>query len=216
MAHQELTESDALLRDKHCSPFRVRRIIGANDPEVLTQTVKVQGWKPVNTKARISDPQGVIERLGGRQLYGDDPNQPFLYDKSVDHVWSVLREMNMETPIPRHQKQMLAPVGNKGKIYGFCGLDLSTYSDSTFPSIGGLISNTHRNYVDAPYWGVLDYEATTANRIASSPAVPRSVLEAWAKDQIKRAIQLDLDPGEREAAAASLGEATGDVRPLFF
>ncbi len=40
------------------------------------QTLKVDQWKPVNTQARISDPKSIIERLGGRQLYGDDPGVP--------------------------------------------------------------------------------------------------------------------------------------------
>jgi len=88
VADRELRGSDALLTDRHCAPFAVRRMVGAGDPEVLIQSVKVDGWKPVNTQPKISDPQSVIERLGGKQLYGDNPMVPIreLIQNSVDAI----------------------------------------------------------------------------------------------------------------------------------
>ena len=85
---QELRSSDALLTDRKRQPIAVRRIVGSNSPDVLTNTIKVEGWKPVNTQPRISDPQSIIERLGGRQLYGDDPIVPIreLIQNAVDAV----------------------------------------------------------------------------------------------------------------------------------
>jgi hypothetical protein len=88
IADQELKGSDALLRDRRRLPFAVRRVAGAGDPDTLTQTIKVDGWKPVNTRATISDPQGIIERLGGKQLYGNDALVPIreLIQNSVDAI----------------------------------------------------------------------------------------------------------------------------------
>jgi hypothetical protein len=85
---QEFRSSDALLTDRKRQPLAVRRIVGANDPDVLTNTIKVEGWKPVNTQPRISDPQSIIERLGGRQLYGDAPIVPIreLVQNAVDAI----------------------------------------------------------------------------------------------------------------------------------
>ncbi len=60
VADQELRSADALLSDRKRSPLLVRRIVGANSPDILTQTVKVEGWKPVNTQPKISDPQSII------------------------------------------------------------------------------------------------------------------------------------------------------------
>jgi hypothetical protein len=88
VADRELRDSDALLTDRYCNPFAVRRIVGASDPEVLVKTVRVEGWKPVNTQPKISDPQSVIERLGGKQLYGNNPMVPIreLIQNSVDAI----------------------------------------------------------------------------------------------------------------------------------
>jgi hypothetical protein len=88
VADRELRGSDALLTDRHRAPFAVRRMVGAGDPEVLIQSVKVDGWKPVNTQPKISDPQSIIERLGGKQLYGDNPMVPIreLIQNSVDAI----------------------------------------------------------------------------------------------------------------------------------
>ncbi|ABD89664.1 HD domain-containing protein [Rhodopseudomonas palustris] len=88
IADRELRGCDALLADRKRRPFVVRRAVGAGDPDILAQTVKVEGWKPVNTLPKISDPSGIIERLGGKQLYGDDPTVPIreLIQNSVDAI----------------------------------------------------------------------------------------------------------------------------------
>jgi hypothetical protein len=88
IADTELRGSDALLTDRHYQPFATRRIIGAGDPAVLIQSIRVEGWKPVNTQPKISNPQSVIERLGGKALYGDRPIVPIreLIQNSVDAI----------------------------------------------------------------------------------------------------------------------------------
>jgi hypothetical protein len=88
VADQELRSADALLSDRKRQPLLVRRVAGANSPDILMQTIKVDGWKPVNTQPKISDPQSIIERLGGRQLYGDQPLVPIreLIQNAVDAI----------------------------------------------------------------------------------------------------------------------------------
>jgi hypothetical protein len=88
IADQELKTSDSLLRDRRRTPLLVRRVMGADDPDILTNTIKVEGWKPVNTRAKISEPQAIIERLGGKQLYGNEPIVPIreLIQNSVDAI----------------------------------------------------------------------------------------------------------------------------------
>jgi Histidine kinase-, DNA gyrase B-, and HSP90-like ATPase len=88
IADRELRGADALLTDRKRRPLDVRRVVGAGDPEILAKTVTVHSWRPVNTLPRISDPSSVIERLGGKQLYGDDPIVPIreLIQNSVDAI----------------------------------------------------------------------------------------------------------------------------------
>jgi hypothetical protein len=68
VADRELRGSDALLTDRKRRSMIVRRVAGAGDPDILAKSVKVSGWRPVNTLPKISDPSGIIERLGGKQL----------------------------------------------------------------------------------------------------------------------------------------------------
>jgi hypothetical protein len=88
VADRELKGADALITDRKRQPLIVRRIVGAGDPDILSQSVRVSGWRPVNTLPKISDPSGIIERLGGKQLYGDDPIVPIreLIQNAVDAI----------------------------------------------------------------------------------------------------------------------------------
>jgi hypothetical protein len=88
IADQELRSCDALLRDRQRWTLAARRVVGANDAELLSQKIKSSGWRPVNAQPRISDPQSIIEKLGGRRLYGDDPMAPVreLIQNSVDAI----------------------------------------------------------------------------------------------------------------------------------
>ncbi len=88
IADRELRGSDGLLTDRKRQPLAVRRVVGAGDPDILVQFVKVEGWRPVNTLPKISDPGRIIERLGGKQLYGDDPVVPVreMIQNSVDAI----------------------------------------------------------------------------------------------------------------------------------
>lgn len=76
LADRELRDVELLLRDQGRSSLKARRVMGANDPEVLTRFVPVSGWKPVETRIRISDVPRIVETLGGASLYGDDATAP--------------------------------------------------------------------------------------------------------------------------------------------
>lgn len=76
MCSEQLAQSDALLRDEGRPRFAVRSVIGADYPLRAAETVEVTGWRPVDTTVRISDVVGLVGKLGGKQLYGDDPLVP--------------------------------------------------------------------------------------------------------------------------------------------
>lgn len=76
LADSELRAVDDLLADLGRPRFQARGVLGADDAGRLARFVRTAGWTPVNASLMISDVPGVIERLGGAQLYGADPLVP--------------------------------------------------------------------------------------------------------------------------------------------
>lgn len=75
MVDAELRHTDALLADKRSEllRFTARRVANVEDPDRLVQDIPVAGWRPVDTRIHISDVTGLISKLGGAELYGNNP-----------------------------------------------------------------------------------------------------------------------------------------------
>jgi hypothetical protein len=72
VAAEELQASNDVLTTRNRSPFKVQHIRGAQNPKVLRELVEAEGWEPVDTRVRIPNVNSLVERLGGKQLYGND------------------------------------------------------------------------------------------------------------------------------------------------
>jgi hypothetical protein len=92
IADRELRDCDNLLRSQRrtdgVAPLAARRVDGAADPKRLKDLIRVSGWEPLDTSVRINDPISLIEKLGGRYLYGDDDAAPIreLIQNSADAI----------------------------------------------------------------------------------------------------------------------------------
>lgn len=84
----ELRAIDALLQAASRSRLAARRVAAVDDLHALQSHIMVQGWRPVDTRVRVSDIPGLIERLGGRKLYGNDGDAPLreLIQNAADAV----------------------------------------------------------------------------------------------------------------------------------
>lgn len=76
LADRELRDTDLLLRAQGRPGLRARRVKGANDPDELIKLIPVSGWRPVETRVRVSNVPHIVETLGGSSLYGDDTTAP--------------------------------------------------------------------------------------------------------------------------------------------
>jgi hypothetical protein len=77
MVDRELHQVDALLADRGRPPrFRVRGVAGVESPHRLQKYVGVSGWTPVDARLHVSNVADLVRRMGGEQLYGDDPTVP--------------------------------------------------------------------------------------------------------------------------------------------
>ena len=95
LADRELRDSDRLLKRRQGQAgrrenivFAAKRIEGAGNPSILKDYVAVEGWTPVETTVRISDPPALVELFGGKQLYGNDVTAPLreLIQNAADAV----------------------------------------------------------------------------------------------------------------------------------
>jgi hypothetical protein len=76
MADRELHDADILLRNLGRPGLAAQRVEGVGNPEVMAKHVLVFGWRPVETRLRVSSVPKIVQTLGGEQLYGNDPTAP--------------------------------------------------------------------------------------------------------------------------------------------
>ena len=69
----ELRGIDEALRRERQLRFAARSVAGIGSPESLSALIKTSGWTPIDVRIRVTDVAGVIERFGGKKLYGDNP-----------------------------------------------------------------------------------------------------------------------------------------------
>ena len=69
----ELRQVDAMLQDRASPRLAVRRVAGIESPRSLSRFVSTVGWHPVDAAVKVSDVRRVVEMLGGRKLYGEEP-----------------------------------------------------------------------------------------------------------------------------------------------
>lgn len=84
----ELRSVDALLQVTQRERLVARRVVAVDDLQALQRDLPTEGWEPVDTRVRINDIPALIERLGGRALYGNDTDAPLreLLQNAADAV----------------------------------------------------------------------------------------------------------------------------------
>lgn len=73
---REMRSVDALLSDRGEERFSIRGVVGVDDLGRLAEHLPTEGWVPADAQVRVSDVVRLVERLGGRELYGSIPHVP--------------------------------------------------------------------------------------------------------------------------------------------
>lgn len=73
---RELREVDRLLTLSNKARFAAKGVCGAESINRLSEYIPTEGWEPIDTKLQVTDVVGLVEKLGGRELYGDNPHAP--------------------------------------------------------------------------------------------------------------------------------------------
>ena len=73
MIDSELRAVDTLLHDRDQPRFQALGVAHVKDPAELAHFIRVDGWHPIDARVRISNVIALVKKLGGENLYGDDP-----------------------------------------------------------------------------------------------------------------------------------------------
>ncbi|MEW2559072.1 HD domain-containing protein [Streptomyces griseorubiginosus] len=86
--HHELTAADNVLSDSGRRRFSARGVLGVSDLEELSRNIRTDGWHPIDATIKATDVITLVRRLGGAELYGNDPSVPIreLISNAADAV----------------------------------------------------------------------------------------------------------------------------------
>jgi hypothetical protein len=75
MIDNELAAVDSYLSaDPSRVRFAARGVVGAHNSTALARLIPTAGWMPLNAQPQISDVAALIDKLGGKELYGNNPS----------------------------------------------------------------------------------------------------------------------------------------------
>jgi Histidine kinase-, DNA gyrase B-, and HSP90-like ATPase len=88
MVDAELRQVDNLSADLNRDRFAARGVLGAEHPQLLANYIPTEGWLPVDASVKATDIATLVQKLGGRELYGDDGTVPLreLIQNATDAV----------------------------------------------------------------------------------------------------------------------------------
>ena len=119
--HHELSAADNILSDSGRRRFSARGVLGISDLEELSRNIRTDGWHPIDATIKATDVITLVRRLGGAELYGNDPSIP-------------IRELiSNATDAVRAKKSLLTASGVRPwEITGDVTVSLSDDTDGTW------------------------------------------------------------------------------------
>jgi hypothetical protein len=72
----ELRKVDSLLADTQRMRLAARGVSQTDEPSRLAKLIGTDGWRPVDTRIRVSAVADLVRKLGGKDLYGDTEVPP--------------------------------------------------------------------------------------------------------------------------------------------
>ncbi|ALG08976.1 ATP-binding protein [Kibdelosporangium phytohabitans] len=76
MVDRELRAVDAVLADAGRRRLAARSVARVDSPKRFAENIKVRDWYPIDGRVRVGDVIQLVKKLGGSELYGNDPHVP--------------------------------------------------------------------------------------------------------------------------------------------
>ncbi len=88
MIDRELRSVDALMVDLKKKRLAARGVAGVEDPSRLAEFIPTVGWSPIDVHVKVSNVAGLVSKLAGEELYGEDSTVPLreLIQNSADAI----------------------------------------------------------------------------------------------------------------------------------
>ncbi|MCU1299365.1 MAG: ATP-binding region ATPase [Acidobacteriaceae bacterium] len=88
MIDSELRGVDALLVDLNRKRLAARGVAGVEDPSRLAEFIPTADWFPIDAQVKVGNVAGLVSKLAGEELYGQDPTVPLreLIQNSADAI----------------------------------------------------------------------------------------------------------------------------------
>lgn len=109
MVDGEFHQCDALLADLGRPRLLARGVAGIESTERLRQYIQVSGWTPVDARIHVSNVADLVKRLGGEQLYGDEPTVPLR--ELIQNASDAVRARRLLEDRPKDWGQVLVRLG---------------------------------------------------------------------------------------------------------
>jgi Histidine kinase-, DNA gyrase B-, and HSP90-like ATPase len=120
MIDEELRRTDSIFSDYNRTRLAARSVAGASSPTAFAEYVGTDGWTPVEAKIHVGGVSQLVERLGGVELYGNDPLVP-------------LRELvqNARDAIIERRR-----IENRSSKFGTINISVGVDAEGTFVEVG--------------------------------------------------------------------------------
>jgi Histidine kinase-, DNA gyrase B-, and HSP90-like ATPase len=111
MIDRELRSVDTLLIEKKKCRFAAQQVAGAASPQRLSCHIQTKQWLPVDATLHVGDVAGVVEKLGGTALYGDDTTVPIR--ELIQNAADAVRARRIEDQLDERWGEILVRSGRE-------------------------------------------------------------------------------------------------------
>lgn len=115
MIDSELRSVDSLLSDLGKERLAVKGIACIDTPMRLSETVKVEGWEPVDTTINVSNVPKLVATLGGEELYGRNMLVPLR--ELIQNASDAIRARRLLEDEPNFNGKIKVSLGNDGEKF---------------------------------------------------------------------------------------------------
>lgn len=112
MVDRELRGVDELLCHSNRQQLKASRVLAVGDNERMSTYIKTENWEPLDSRLKVGDVPGLVEKLGGESLYG--PNELVTIRELIQNAADAIRARRINEDHPADWGDITVRLGNEG------------------------------------------------------------------------------------------------------